>query len=244
MLWSANVAYILEGSKEDFSLSGLEMGILGSCFPFGLMIGTMMWGIIGDRYGRMYAFKSTVCVSALFSLILTFSFSPIMTGLLLFLLGSGIGGELSLGNTVFYEFCPPSKMYYLTGMAVFWAAGGTASALIALVTVLTNNSGLSSWRIIVGTGFIIEVFCVIFRFFLEETPAFCESSGQVDRMKNVLNNISIQNTGKEYEFDVRLRSANRDSVVSLAGEKKLDSWTLVKKLFQQHCKLAAIFCVV
>lgn len=146
---------------------------------------------------------------------------------------------------MFYEFCPKSKIYYLTGMAVFWAAGGTLSALIALITILTNETSISSWRYIVGSGFVIEAFCVFFRFFLEETPAYCESSGQMERMKNILNNISIQNTGKEFEFDLRLRSTNKESVITLADAKmQQDSWTLIKKLFQQNCKLVTIFSIV
>lgn len=244
MLWSANVAYILDGSKEDFSLSGLEIGYLGSCFPVGLMLGTFIFGFIGDRYGRMYSFKTTVCISALFSFFLMFSFNPIMTGLLLLLLGSGMGGELSLGNTVFYEYCPPSKIYYLTGMAIFWAAGGTFSALIALITILTNNSGISSWRIIVGCGFAIEVFCMSFRFSLEETPAYCECSGQIERMKTVLNNISKQNTGKELKFSGKLERVNKEDGFNVGFSKQQDSWTLVKKLFQQNFRLVIIFAMV
>lgn len=96
-----------------------------------------------------------------------------------------------------------------------------------------------------GSGFVIEMFCVFFRFFLEETPAYCESSGQIERMKNILNNVSIQNTGKEFEFDLRLRSTNKDSIVSLGNAKmQQDSWTLIRKLFSENCKLVTIFSIV
>ena len=64
----------------------------------------------------------------------------------LFVLGVGAGGEISVGGTVFSEFCPPSKLSYLTIMAAYWGAGGTFSALTALLVNLSNNSGISSWR--------------------------------------------------------------------------------------------------
>ncbi len=92
MLWSTNIAYILDGSKEDFLLSGLEMGILGSCFPVGLMIGSNLFGIISDNYSRMHAFKSTALITAIFSLLLALSYNLIIIGLSLVFLGLGIGG--------------------------------------------------------------------------------------------------------------------------------------------------------
>jgi putative MFS transporter len=245
MLWSNNVAYILEGSREDFGLSGIEVGLLGACFPFGLMVGAFVWGVTGDRYGRMYAFKTTVVIATIFSLILTVSVHPAMSAICLFFLGAGMGGELSLGGTVFCEFCPPSKLYYLTRMATFWGAGGTLSALVALIVVLTNNTGISSWRFIVGSAFVVELLCMIFRFSLEETPAFCQESGQVNRMENILNNVSKENTSNELVFDTRMKSTLKDSVTSIEQVRDTDSWTLIKRLFASgNLKKVLIFGLV
>lgn len=245
MMWSANVAYILEGNKADFGLSGIETGLLGACFPFGLMIGAFIWGVTGDKYGRMYAFKTTVIIAAIFSLILTISLHPAMTAICLFFLGAGMGGELSLGGTVFCEFCPPSKLYYLTRMALFWGLGGTLSALIALITTITNDSAISTWRYIVGSGFVIEIVCLCFRFFLEETPAFCQESGQIQRMENVLNNVSKKNSGWDIQFDARLKSTNKDSVTSIEQVRDTGSWMLIKKLFKGgNLKLVLVYGLV
>ena len=232
MMWSNNVAYILAGSEVEFGMSGIEVGLLGACFPFGLMVGAFTWGITGDRYGRMYAFKATVVIATIFSLILTVSVHPFMSAVCLFFLGAGMGGELSLGGTVFCEFCPPSKLYYLTRMAVFWGLGGTFSALIALIVVITNTSQISSWRFIVASGFLVEAVCMGFRFSLEETPAYCQESGQVHRMENILNNVSKENTSNELVFDSRMKSKLDDSVVSTEQACQASMSTLIKRLFK------------
>ena len=245
MMWSNNVAYILAGSEVDFGMSGIEVGLLGACFPFGLMIGACIWGVTGDRYGRMYAFKTTVVIATIFSLILTVSIHPAMSALALFFLGAGMGGELSLGGTVFCEFCPPSKLYYLTRMAVFWGLGGTLSALIALIVVITNNTPISSWRYIVGSGFVIEVICMIFRFSLQETPAFCQESGQVHRMENILNSLSKENTSNELVFDSKLKSKLSDSIASVEETRQANASDLIKRLFKRgNLKLVLVFGLV
>jgi MFS family permease len=246
MLWSANIAYILEGSAKEFGMNGIEIGLLGSCFPLGLMIGAFIWGLVGDKYGRMYAFKPTVCISAFFSLMLTVSVHPGMSGVALVFLGFGIGGELSLGGTVFCEFCPPSKAYYLTVLGIFWAVGGTVSALIAFMIVMTNNTSIYDWRYIVGSSFVIEVGCMIFRFFMEETPAFSILSGQVEKTEKILNNISIQNTGKNFFLDNQLKSVDKpilNSKTEEVGTKS--SKEILKKLFSgNNLKLVIFFGVV
>ena len=244
MLWEANIAYILEGSKSDYNLNGLQTGALGSCFTCGLLVGTVLWGLIADRYGRMYAFKSTVCLSAIFSLILTFSVNYYMTGACLMMIGVGMGGELSLGGTVFYEFCPPSKAYYLTQMGVFWALGGTISAFIALVIILINDTGISTWRIIVGISFVIEAVCAGFRLLLDETPSFCEVSGQRNRLEQVLNKIAKTNQNQTFFYGQCVNSNTKDLLDTQTSNLTGDSWVLIKRLYSKYLKLVAVFGVV
>ena len=108
------------------------------------MIGAFLWSVIGDRYGRMYSFKNTVVVANVAAICLLFSTSYIMAGISLLILGLGMGGELCVAGTVFCEFCPPSRLYYLTLMAVFWSGGGIYAALSGLIVSLSNTSSISN----------------------------------------------------------------------------------------------------
>ena len=227
-------------------MSGPALGAVGACFPLGLMFGAFTWGLIGDKYGRMYSFKSTVCISTFFSLLLTCSVHPAMCGVALVFLGFGMGGELSLGGTVFCEFCPPSKSNYLTLLAFFWGLGGTVSAMIAFITVMTNTTDIYSWRYIVGSGFVIEVFCLMFRFFMEETPAYALLVGQIDKAEKIFNNISVQNNRKEFYLDTRLKTLNRESVCSRPEQKgQKSSKEMLSDLFKgNNLKLMTFFGIV
>lgn len=243
MMWETNIGYILVGAKTEYGLSGLYTGILGSFFTLGMTIGTLSCGLIADRYGRIIVFKGNACLSTVSSLILFLSMDELMVALSLFLLGTGIGGDLSLPGTIFYEFCPPSKSHYLTLMAGFWAFGGAISALIAVITVYFNNSYIESWRFIVASGFIIQTFCAFFRFFLHETPAFYEESGQIDKMKVVLKRIAKVNGKKTIVFDEKMKDlVCSESVTEI---RNIDSWELIKKVLSgENLKAVLAFMVV
>ena len=208
MMWSASIGYVLQGSKAEWSLTNVEIGLMGSCFPAGLMLGALVWGVIGDRYGRMYSFKNTVILASIASTCLLFSIDFIMACASLLFLGMGMGGELALAGTVFCEFCPPSKMYYLTIMAVFWGAGGTYAALAAFVVSLSNSSSIHNWRLIVAACCLVEFLCLVFRFFMKETPEYGLQKGQVEKAEEILNRISVENNFKGFQLDSALKTVN------------------------------------
>ena len=194
------MAYVLQGSKEEWNLSTFQIGIMGSVFQSGILVGGLFWGYISDKYGRSPASKSTAILGVLSSICLVTSYNNQIATASLFLLGISIGGELSLATTVFCEFCPPSKRYYLTMMSLFFCLGSSVIAFIALIVSITNETNIYNWRIIVGSGCIAEILILAFRFYLKETPAFYISKGNIESAEKVLNIISIGNTGKEFKF--------------------------------------------
>ena len=47
-----SIAYVLQGSKDEWSLSNFEIGIMGSINQSGLLVGGFLFGYISDKYGR------------------------------------------------------------------------------------------------------------------------------------------------------------------------------------------------
>ena len=231
MMWTASIGYILQGTQEEWSLNDVEIGLIGSCFSAGLMLGAFVWGVVGDRYGRMHAFKNTVILASAAALCLLFSLDYSMVCVSLLFLGMGMGGELALGGTVFCEFCPPSKMYYLTIMAIFWGAGGTYTALAAFIVSLSNTTAIYNWRFIVGACCVVEFMCLGFRFFMKETPEYCMQKGQIEKAEKILDFISRQNSGKEYRIETN------GSAQETGGEINRDEKIMKSSTVQLICKL-------
>jgi putative MFS transporter len=104
----------------------------------GLLIGGILWGVLGDRLGR---------VSVLFGSILLYSIANIANGFvttvyeyaaLRFLAGIGLAGELGAGVTLASELLPTR----LRGLGTtFIASIGVAGAMVA-----ATLADLTSWR--------------------------------------------------------------------------------------------------
>jgi MFS family permease len=114
-------------------------------------------------------------------------------------LGFGMAGEITLAGTVFYEFCPPSKRYYMTLMSLFLVSGNIIETFIALMVSLFNNTGFYNWRVISAVGVVIEGCAMVSRFFMHETPAFLVSQNKQSAADEILNIICIKNTGKSLD---------------------------------------------
>ena len=106
----------------------------------GLLIGGILWGILGDKRGRL---------SVLFGSIVTYSLANIACGFvqdattyagLRFLAGLGLAGELGAGITLVAEILPARLRGYGTSLV---ASVGLLGAVVAFLTVnLTAN-----WRL-------------------------------------------------------------------------------------------------
>ena len=176
----------------------MTIGNIAAICSSGLLAGGIVFGIVADKFGRMYAFKSSVFIAAIASIGLTISQNYQTVAVCLFVIGFAMSGELALGGTVFLEFCPPSKRYYLTMMMLFSTLGATTISMIAFLVAYTNTSSYHDWRYIVAFGCFFEIISTIFRCFMIETPAYCINKGDHERAEKILNIISLKNTGKEF----------------------------------------------
>jgi MFS family permease len=129
-------------SLKTLGLTAEQISVTGSYIynwqQAGLLIGGLLWGILGDQMGRR---------SVLFGSILTYSVANIACGfthnveiyaLLRFIAGFGLAGELGAGITLIAEILPKELRGY--GASVV-ASVGLAGAIAAFFTVK-----LSDWR--------------------------------------------------------------------------------------------------
>ena len=229
-------------------MSTLTIGTIAAFYPLGLLFGSIFWGIVSDKYGRMYAFKNTALIASISSIALIFSLNYQMVAGCLFALGFGIIGELTVGGTIFFEFCPPSRRKYLSIQSVFSGVGGLSLSIVALLIAIVNSSPINDWRYVVGYGCICEIITLIFRYFMTETPVFCVSKGKYEKAEQILNKISMMNSGKEFAFhedDARLsgiyeiekssiNAGNHDSLL-IKQPKRLSWKSLCQPKFMKTC---------
>lgn len=141
-----------------------EGELLISVQMIGLLIGGILFGIIGDKKGRL---------SVLFGSILLYSIANILNGMvttvpqylvLRFIAGIGLAGELGAGLTLVGEMLPKEKRSIATGLiAGFGVLGAVAAFLISKVF---------DWRTCYYIGGVMGIVLLLMRVRVHESGLF------------------------------------------------------------------------
>ncbi|RAX41148.1 MFS transporter [Rhizobium tropici] len=145
-----------------------------SATAFGMLLGSVMAGILGDRYGRKFTYQFNLLVFGLSSI--ACAFMPTMEWLIgaRFVTGIGLGAELVIGYGLLSEFVPPSHRGRWAALLSCIAQFGLFAATLTSWIVIP----LLGWRamfIIAGVGGLI-VF--IARKNIPESPRWLERNGK------------------------------------------------------------------
>jgi len=155
-------------SLRDMGLSPEEILTQGeliiSIQMIGLLIGGIIWGILGDKKGRL---------KVLFGSILLYSVANILNGmvtsvsqyiLLRFIAGIGLAGELGAGITLVSELLPKEKRGIATAMI-------PAFGILGAVTAFIMNS-FFDWRTCYYIGGVMGLVLLILRVSVHESSLY------------------------------------------------------------------------
>ncbi len=155
-------------SLESLGLSASEISSIGASIlnwqMSGLLIGGILWGVLGDKKGRL---------SVLFGSILTYSLANIACGfvqdaftykILRFIAGVGLAGELGAGITLVSEILPKRLRAIGTSLV---AGIGLLGAIVAYFTV-----ELFDWRTAYFIGGGLGILLLLLRVGVFESGIF------------------------------------------------------------------------
>jgi len=98
---------------------------------FGMLIGGVLWGIYGDKRGRLSVLFGSILLYSLANILNGFAQTTGQYALLRFVAGLGLAGELGAGITLVTEALPKEKRGIgTTIIAVTGVAGGLVAALV------------------------------------------------------------------------------------------------------------------
>ena len=169
---------------SGFSTIGQNALFVSATFV-GMMLGSLLTGFLGDRYGRRFTYQANLLLFGLASIAAAFAPSmAVLIGLRL-LIGIGLGAENVVGYSTLTEFVPAlSRGRWLGLMAVFVVTGLPAASLVGYVLVPTFG-----WRImfLLGGGGALVVWYM--RKGLPESPRWLESVGRMAEADALLEDI-------------------------------------------------------
>lgn len=122
-------------SEADISLTG---GQILNVQQAGLLLGGILWGVLGDKRGRLSVLFGSIITYSLANLACGFVQDPTTYALLRFVAGLGLAGELGAGITLVSEILPKELRGYGSSLV---AGVGLLGAVVAYFTVT-----LFDWR--------------------------------------------------------------------------------------------------
>lgn len=119
-------------SLADIALAGEPVGgqgmdIIGHQM-MGLMLGGILWGMLGDRKGRLSVLFGSIVLYSLANIANGFVHTPMQYSVCRFIAGIGLAGELGAGITLISELLPKEKRGVATSMVAGIGLTGAVAA--------------------------------------------------------------------------------------------------------------------
>ena len=140
--------------------------------PFGMMIGGLAGGIIGDRFGRRTALLGSVLSFAVLTFAIAFATSIEMLSALRFLAGVGLGGAMPNAATLASEYVPrKQRPFAVTLTIVCIPLGGVLAAELAARIIPSYG-----WQaLFIAGGIVPIVLAAVLWNVLPESPRYLAS---------------------------------------------------------------------
>lgn len=131
---------------------------------FGLLLGGIVWGVMGDKKGRLSVLFGSIILYSLANIANGFVQTPEQYALIRFIAGIGLAGELGAGITLVSELTPKEKR----GLATSLVAGiGLTGAVVAFI--IKENF---HWRVCYFIGGGLGLMLLLLRIAVFESGMF------------------------------------------------------------------------
>jgi len=220
--------------KESPALqfSDSEVGLAGSAYLFGAVVGALFFGWLTDRLGRRLLFFITIVVYLVATALTGLVWNGFMFFVFRFFTGCGIGGEYSAINSTIQELVPARYrgQLDLTINGSFWVG----AALGAVVAVALLNPMLIpsdwGWRLAFLTGAILGLAVFFMRMWIPESPRWLAIHGREKEGEDVVRGIE-----KRFEDEgVKLEPVPADKAIRLCSRDHTPLTEVFETLIKRH----------
>src|SRR6202790_4880029 len=201
--------------SQVYGLSSKSLGITVSIAIWGTVVGAMLAGIPGERYGR----RDSLRIMALFYLVSALGCAVAWNWwarvVFRFIGGLGIGGSSVLAPMYIAEVAPAKWRGRLVGLFQFNVVFGILLAYFSNYLIALPNLGSAEWRWDLGVAAFPAALFFVMLFTIPRSPRWLVKKGRVAEARSVL-----QMTGDEnYERDLQEIVESIDVEQKQAAEK-------------------------
>ena len=170
-------SYLIPAIGKDLGLSvhqeawllGIGLGASG--------IGGILFGWLGDRFGRKAVMTWTILLYSLGTGLSAFASEPFLFFALRAIAGLGIGGEWAIGHALVAESVAISKR----GRAAAWLQSGEPLGVALAAVVGLSVATLIGWRAVLGFSALTGLWALVVRRHLPESKLWDKTSHEPAR---------------------------------------------------------------
>jgi len=182
------VLYHLSPSGEGFTVASALVGTV---------IGSMLAGIPGDRYGRRDSLRGMAVLYVVSAMGCALAWNWTALVIFRFIGGLAIGGSSVLGPMYIAEIAPAKWRGRLVGLFQFNVVFGILLAYLSNYILGTMGFGAAEWRWKLGVTAVPAAFFFLMLFGIPRSPRWLVKKGRIDEAREVLRLIGEENYEQE-----------------------------------------------
>lgn len=197
--------------KQTIPMTDAQIGLIVGAVLGGGLIGTLLAGPIGDRYGRRFLIliSSLIFILGIAFILMAYSFLLMLIARLL--LGVGVGiVSVAVPLYVVEIVSAENRGKYMTFFQLLLTFGIVLAYFVDLFFTPTGN-----WRAMFAVVLVPALILFFGVLFLPETPRWLIAHNQIERARSIL--LRIRRSSHEVEEDIRL--------IQLGLSQNTSSWT-------------------
>jgi MFS family permease len=223
----------LGGYEKTLDMSATDVGIAGTVYLVGQVVGALVFGRLADSLGRKKLFILTLVIYLLASGIAGLAPNAWFFWIFRFLAGTGIGGEYAAINSAIDELIP-SHYRGRVDIAIngtYWA--GAALGSFAGIFLLDQNLFAEDigWRLAFFIGPILGLAVIVLRRHIPESPRWLITHGHEDQAERTVTEIEEHVEGHARH---ELTPVPEDKALELIPRARTPFLQIFRVLLREH----------
>jgi SP family arabinose:H+ symporter-like MFS transporter len=194
---TAVIAGTTAGLSQTFSLSPSGLGLTVAVALIGTVMGSLLAGVPGDRYGRRDSLRLMAVLYLVSALGCAIAWDWYSLVFFRFIGGLGIGGSSVLGPMYIAEISPAKLRGRLVGFFQFNVVAGILLAYFSNYLVGRASLGTQEWRWMLGVSGIPALLFLLMLFAIPRSPRWLVQKSRVAEARQVLEIIGEENIEEE-----------------------------------------------
>jgi sugar porter (SP) family MFS transporter len=238
---------VIAGTTRDlthiYSLSPASLGLTVASALWGTILGAILAGIPGDRYGRRDSLRGMAVlyfVSAI-GCGLAWTWSSLV--FFRFVEGIAIGGSSVLGPMYIAEIAPAKWRGRLVGCFQFNVVFGVLLAYFSNYIIGLMHFGDTEWRWKLGVSAVPAAFFLVMLFAIPRSPRWLVKKGRIDEAREVLKLTGEENSEQNLQdivLSIDAEHGQSEESVFLPKYRKPVFLAVSIAVFNQLCGINAI----